>query len=257
MVKLTADLILQAAQYLNAIRDREIDLRGYKAPVIENLGVTLDQFDTIDLSDNEVRKLDGFPLLKRLKTLLLNNNRISRVAEGLEESLPNLETLVLTNNHLQELGDIDPLAGFKNLTSLSLLKNPVSHKKHYRFYVINKLPQLRLLDFSKIKKKERDEAAVLFKGKKGKQLEKTIGQKTKTFVPGAPIPNKQVNGSASTPKIDVQAIKEAISKAKTLEEVDRLTQLLKSGHIPGRDYVRSGTTDIEMDDDDESVPGGP
>lgn len=49
---------------------------GYKIPVLENLGATLDQFDTIDLSDNEVRKLDGFPLLKRLKTVLMNNNRI-------------------------------------------------------------------------------------------------------------------------------------------------------------------------------------
>lgn len=51
-------------------------LTGYKIPVLENLGATLDQFDTIDFSDNEVRKLDGFPLLRRLKTLLMNNNRI-------------------------------------------------------------------------------------------------------------------------------------------------------------------------------------
>ena len=49
---------------------------GYKIPVIENLGATLDQFDIMDFSDNDIRKLDGFPLLKRLKTLLLNNNRI-------------------------------------------------------------------------------------------------------------------------------------------------------------------------------------
>lgn len=49
---------------------------GYKIPVIENLGATLDQFDTVDFSDNDIRKLDGFPLLKRLKSLLLNNNRI-------------------------------------------------------------------------------------------------------------------------------------------------------------------------------------
>jgi hypothetical protein len=35
-----------------------------------------DQFDTVDFSDNDIRKLDGFPLLKRLKCLLLNNNRI-------------------------------------------------------------------------------------------------------------------------------------------------------------------------------------
>lgn len=49
---------------------------GYKIPVLENLGATLDQFDTIDMSDNDIRKLDGFPLLKRLKSMFLNNNRI-------------------------------------------------------------------------------------------------------------------------------------------------------------------------------------
>lgn len=53
-----------------------LHLTGYKIPVIENLGATLDQFDAIDFSDNEIRKLDGFPLLRRLKTLLVNNNRI-------------------------------------------------------------------------------------------------------------------------------------------------------------------------------------
>ena len=36
-----------------------------------------DQFDTMDLSDNEVRRLEGFPLLKRLKTVILNNNRVA------------------------------------------------------------------------------------------------------------------------------------------------------------------------------------
>lgn len=49
---------------------------GYKIPQIENMGATLDQFDTIDFSDNDLRKLDGFPHLPRLKCLLLNNNRI-------------------------------------------------------------------------------------------------------------------------------------------------------------------------------------
>jgi len=49
---------------------------GYKIPVIENLGATLDQFDTIDFSDNDLRKLEGFPLLPRIKSLHFNNNRI-------------------------------------------------------------------------------------------------------------------------------------------------------------------------------------
>lgn len=49
---------------------------GYRIPMIENLGATLDQFDSIDLSDNDIRKLDGFPFLKRLSTLILNHNPI-------------------------------------------------------------------------------------------------------------------------------------------------------------------------------------
>ncbi|XP_061819730.2 U2 small nuclear ribonucleoprotein A' isoform X1 [Nerophis lumbriciformis] len=153
MVKLSAELIEQAAQYTNPVRDRELDLRGYKIPVLENLGATLDQFDTVDFSDNEVRKLDGFPLLKRLKTLLMNNNRICRIGENLEQCLPNLRELILTNNSIQELGDLEPLTTVKTLSLLSLLRNPVTNKKHYRLYVINKMPQIRVLDFQKVKLK--------------------------------------------------------------------------------------------------------
>ena len=101
MVKLTPDLIATAGQYINPIRDRELDLRGYKIPVIENLGATLDQYDTIDFSDNEIRKMDGFPFLARIKSLMFNNNRIVRIGEDLESCLPNLQTLILTNNSLQ------------------------------------------------------------------------------------------------------------------------------------------------------------
>ncbi|KAG8440739.1 hypothetical protein GDO86_006469 [Hymenochirus boettgeri] len=180
MVKLTADLIEQAAQYTNAVRDRELDLRGYKIPVIENLGATLDQFDTIDFSDNEIRKLDGFPLLKRLKTLLLNNNRICRIGEGLEQVLPNLTELILTNNSIMELGDLDSLASCKHLSYLCLLRNPVINKRHYRMYIIYKIPQVRVLDFQKVKEVEREEAANMFKGKRGAQLAKDIAKRSKT-----------------------------------------------------------------------------
>lgn len=241
MVKLTPELIEQCAQYTNPLRDRELDLRGYKVPVIENMGATLDQFDTIDMSDNEIRKIDGFPLLKRLKCLLFNNNRIVRVCEHLEEHLPNLESLVLTNNGLQELGDLDNLSTVKNLTYLSLMRNPVTTRKHYRLYVIHKLPQLRLLDFQKIKQKERETAAGLFKGKRGAALARDIGKRTKTFVPGAPVPAAAGAASAgdsakgAPPRPDVEAIRSAIAKAKTLEEVERLTHLLQSGQVPGKE----------------------
>lgn len=251
-MKLSVELIQMSPQFINPVRDREIDLRGHKIPIIENLGATLDQFDTIDLSDNDIRKLDGFPLLNRLKCLLLNNNRITRIAEDLEEFIPNLESVILTNNLIQELGDLDPLITLKNLRVLSLLRNPVASKKHYREYVIYKLPQLRLLDFRKIKMKEKEEAQKLFKSKKGKQLEKEIAKKAKTFVPGQGMP--EVSVAAGPSPAEIQAIKDAIANAGSLEEIERLNQMLKAGQIPGKQLSNNNravgmTGDEEMETD--------
>ncbi|KAM4677699.1 U2 small nuclear ribonucleoprotein A' [Discoglossus pictus] len=254
MVKLTADLIEQAAQYTNAVRDRELDLRGYKIPVIENLGATLDQFDTIDFSDNEIRKMDGFPLLKRLKTLLLNNNRVCRIGEGLQHVIPNLTELILTNNSIMELGDLDNLASLKYLTYLCVLRNPVINKRHYRLYVIFRLPQVRVLDFQKVKMSEREEAASMFKGKRGAQLAKDIAKRSKTFTPGAGLPTEKKKAGPSPG--DVEAIKNAIANATTLAEVERLKGLLQSGQIPGMDQVAGTSEEAEEEMEEDIVTNG-
>jgi U2 small nuclear ribonucleoprotein A' len=109
--------------------------------------------DTIDFTNNDLRVLGNFPRLHRLKHLLLANNRISKIDAGLETPLPQLTTIILTNNTLEELGDIEPLATVSTLHHLVLLDNPVTKKEHYRLYVIYKLPSLRVLDFNKIKQK--------------------------------------------------------------------------------------------------------
>ncbi|XP_064816726.1 U2 small nuclear ribonucleoprotein A' [Oncorhynchus masou masou] len=250
MVKLSAELIEQAAQYTNPVRDRELDLRGYKIPVLENLGATLDQFDTIDFSDNEIRKLDGFPLLKRLKTLLMNNNRICRVGENLEQALPSMRELILTSNNIQELGDLDPLASVKTLTLLSLLRNPVTNKKHYRLYVINKIPQIHVLDFQKVKLKERQEAEKMFKGKRGAQLAKDIAKRTKTFTPGAAVQQPEKKKMGPSPA-DVEAIKNAIANASSLAEVERLKGMLQAGQIPGREVRQVPPEMVEVEEEEE------
>ncbi|XP_018575812.1 U2 small nuclear ribonucleoprotein A' [Anoplophora glabripennis] len=245
MVKLTAELIQNSMQYINPVKDRELDLRGYRIPEIENLGATGDQFDTVDFSDNDIRKLDGFPYLKRLKCLLLNNNRIVRIGEHLEEYIPNLESLILTGNQIADLGDIDPLVSLEKLTTLSLMHNPVTAKQHYRLYVIYRLPQLKLLDFRKIKLKERDEARTLFKSKKGKEMQKEISKRAKTFVPGGGINNIAKNKGLSDE--EVRKIRDAINKASSLEEVERLQKILQSGQIPGNDINGKQQNGHEMD----------
>uniref|UniRef100_A0A0B6ZW02 U2A'/phosphoprotein 32 family A C-terminal domain-containing protein n=1 Tax=Arion vulgaris TaxID=1028688 RepID=A0A0B6ZW02_9EUPU len=236
MVRLTAQLINMSAQKHNAVRDWELDLRGYRIPVIENLGATLDQFDTIDFTDNDVRKIDKFPLLKRLKHIFLSNNRIVRISDDLQETLPSLETLILTNNSLKELSDIDPLGTITTLKYLSLLGNPLVSKKNYRYYVIHKVPSLRVLDFNRVRQKEKDAASKLFKKIKSQQQSVTAGkgEKAKTFTPGEKLTPSR-SAPTGPPKQDIAAIRKAIANAKTLEEIDRLNQLLKMGQIPGQD----------------------
>lgn len=165
MTRITPDLIEKCYQYTNkATTDRELRLRNLKIEAIENLGATQNQFDCFDLSDNNIRKLENFPLLPRLKCLLLNNNRIFKISPNLNQSIPNLERLVLTNNLIQELSDLDPLTSLKNLKILSLCNNPVTSREDYRYHVINKLPNLKLLDFCKVTKREREKARAIHSG---------------------------------------------------------------------------------------------
>jgi U2 small nuclear ribonucleoprotein A' len=235
MVRLTADLILRSPQYFNAVKERELDLRGNKIAVIENVGATEDQFDSIDLSDNEIVKLEGFPLLRRLSTLLVNNNRIARLHANLGASLPKLSTLVLTTNKLVNLSDLDPLSTLPKLQTLSLLDNEVTKKPQYRLYVIHRCPNLRLLDFKKIKQKERIEAQKAFGGTAEEQAAKK--EAAKTFVPGEGIEAEGAEKKEEPKKVgptpeQITAIKAAIATAQTLEEVSRLEKALRSGQLP-------------------------
>ena len=79
------------------------------------------------------------------------NSIFSRFGEHLEENLPKLDTLIMTNNNIQELADIETLSTAKTLTMLSLLHNPVVAKPNYRLFVIHRFPNLRVLDFKKVK----------------------------------------------------------------------------------------------------------
>merc|ERR1712066_933178 len=167
--------------------------------------------------------------------LIFNNNRIVRVGEGLDLSLPNLQTLILTNNSIQELAELEPLGCLSKITMLSLLHNPVVTRRNYREYVIHKFPNLRVLDFKKVKYQEREAAKALFKTKEGKTQLKDIQRKAKTFVPGEPLPeatNRTTNPAGLTPE-QVRHIKTMIAKAGSLEEIERLNQMLRTGQMPG------------------------
>nr|WJH19455.1 U2 small nuclear ribonucleoprotein A' [Euglena gracilis] len=217
-MRLTAELIERVPQFTNPLKERELDLRGNKITQIENLGITEDGFDTIDLSDNEITKLENFPLFHRLKTIIAHNNRLCRIAAGLGKVLPRLETLALHNNHFKELSELEPLTDLPNLLRLSLCDNLVTKKPNYRLFVIAKCPKLKHLDFRKVKPKER------------KQAEDMFGQKKED----AAAPKAVANGDVVAPAVilsaeEQQRIMQQIEAATSYEEIQKLEERLLAG----------------------------
>ena len=188
------------------------------------------QFDCLDLSDNEIKKVECLAVLPRLKMLLLNNNRITRIAENLGRVLPGLETLILANNQLSTLKELEPLAGLPALTTLSLMDNIVTKQLNYRPFVIALLPKLRVLDFKKVKPAERKAAAEQYSSTGGAAAAPATREQapSNTFQPGEEL--RAVAPKAKPTAEQIGLIKEAIANAGSLEEVATYEKALKSGN---------------------------
>merc|ERR1712045_1010247 len=112
----------------------------------------------------------------------------------------------------------EPLTSLGKLEFISLLHNPVVAKR-------------------------------LYKSKEGKTQLKDIQRKAKTFTPGEPLPeatNKNTNAAGLSPD-QVRQIKMMIAKAQSLEEVERLNQMLRNGQMPGME-TQNGTTGGEQEE---------
>ncbi|KAI9679455.1 MAG: U2 snRNP complex subunit [Caeruleum heppii] len=241
-MRLTAELIQSSLSYLNPLKDRELDLRGHKIPAIENLGVAKDQ-DVIDFTDNDIALIANFPLSPRLHTLLLARNRVSTIAPTLATSIPNLKTLVLTENNLAELADLDPLSSFPRLTHLVLMDNPVTRKEHYRHWILWRCPAVRFLDYQKVKLAEREKATELFGTlqEPSALASKIMNVKSRTFdVPsslnGDPANPTSAAGRSARIQLSEQEkkrVEKLIRNATSLQEIARLERELNEGRVPG------------------------
>ncbi|PHJ23730.1 small nuclear ribonucleoprotein polypeptide a [Cystoisospora suis] len=256
-MRLTVELILQSYQYINPAKDWTLSLRGCKIPVVENLGATQDHFECIDFTDNELLKLDNVPPLPRLRSLILCNNRISRIDPEAIQSIPGLTSLILTNNKIEVLSDLLPLFQAKNLERLSLVENPVCERAYYRLFVVYNLPKLRFLDFRRVTQQERLQAESVFKGEKGAKLSHEIAPPRKShqglegsfgsssITPDGGDSRKQKEGAGSAASAEqIERIKVAIAKATTMEEIARLENALKAGYIPD-DILRGTSADSD------------
>ncbi|GAA5979157.1 hypothetical protein JCM10908_002822 [Rhodotorula pacifica] len=260
MVRLDADLLARTPSYLSPLRDREIDLRGHKIPAIENLAVTKDQLDSIDLTDNQIHSLSNLPVLKRLNQLLLANNPVRSISNNLATSLPNLRTLVLTNAAVpkESLAHIAVTLGrCRKLEHLSLKGCPVQQAQHYKDWIIFNCKKLRSLDYERVHLKDREHANSLFLSASGEPTSlhtsfleaaasgsaasapSLVATTTKTFEPGveAAESNAGKAGRLLT-KEEKDRVRKAIEGAESVEEIRRLQRMLAQGFVPTEKDLR-------------------
>ncbi|CAD6448527.1 37dad9a6-725e-4539-a128-9dd82ad4b993 [Sclerotinia trifoliorum] len=237
-MRLTADLIQSSLSYLNPLKERELDLRGHKIPAVENLGAA-GPHDAIDFTDNDIQVLSNFPLSPRLRTLLLARNRVSSISPTLSKSLPNLTTLVLTSNNVAELADLDALAGCARLTSLVLMENPVTRKEHYREWVLFRCPNVRFLDYKKVKAAERERAQELFgtSAEPSALASKIMGIKSRTFDTASTTNGASASSTSKSYRVKLtdkerKRVEELIKNAKSLQEIIKLEKELNEGRVP-------------------------
>lgn len=109
-MRITAELMSKSNQFLNAVGEFHIDLRGklyflsylgLKIPYIENLALSKDQFGWIDLTENDIVHIPDLPEMKRLKTMIFSDNRISTIEPGFSVKCEGIENIILMNNKVR------------------------------------------------------------------------------------------------------------------------------------------------------------
>ncbi|XP_072988807.1 uncharacterized protein [Typha latifolia] len=111
----------------------------------------------LSIANVGVSSLEKFPRLRNLERLILSDNRIAGGLEFLVEAgLDSLRDLDLSNNRIQFLEDLAPLAQLR-LVSLDLYECPVTRIKDYRSRVFGMIRTLKYLDKMDADENERPE----------------------------------------------------------------------------------------------------
>ncbi|CAL9750488.1 unnamed protein product [Musa acuminata subsp. burmannicoides] len=112
----------------------------------------------LSIANVGVSSLEKFPRLRNLQRLILSDNRIAGGLEFLVEAgLDSLRDLDLSNNRIQFLEDLAPLAHLR-LVSLDLYECPVTRTKDYRSRVFGMIRTLKYLDKMDADENERPES---------------------------------------------------------------------------------------------------
>lgn len=121
----------------------------------------LERFENLQhlsIANIGVSSLEQFPRLRNLQKLILSDNRIAGGLEYLVHAgLESLRDLDLSNNRIQYIEDLAPLAQLR-LVSLDLYECPVTRVKDYRSRVFGMIKSLKYLDKMDAEENERPES---------------------------------------------------------------------------------------------------
>ncbi|CAD8078623.1 unnamed protein product [Paramecium primaurelia] len=91
--------------------------------------------------------LEGFPKLKKLQNLELENNSLTGTAiKFISDNFKELLNLNLSQNNIKSVDDLKPLATLTKLESLELIDNPLTKEAGYHKKVFQLIPSLKVLD---------------------------------------------------------------------------------------------------------------
>ena len=106
-----------------------------------------------------------------------------------------------------------------------VIDNGITKLANYRLQIIGALPQLKMLDYKKVKLEERKRAEAVGEGGSGDEVMSEADQKEAATAKGAEV-------NTQSKPVDVTAIKAAIASAQTIEEVQKLEAALQTGVMP-------------------------
>lgn len=233
-MRLTSQQINDARIILNPEGRLTILLRDLGITEVGNLSITKDQYEVIDLSNNELIKLSNIPSrFKKLEVLLLSNNNILYIDEDTFPLDNQIKSITLYNNNIYKF---QPLFKdkFPKLETLVLTGNPITELENYRLFVIWLIPSLKVLDFKKIKQAERVQAEELFGtdhavfNNEASKLLNATGVTTNT----TNISDRQVDNVVK--KLTEKEKQELLNKleiATSIEEIETIENALKNGIV--------------------------
>ncbi|SCW00440.1 LAFE_0C04236g1_1 [Lachancea fermentati] len=229
-MKITPSTVIDAptyyASYFNGrldtdkvliLRDLNLESDGDSMPtVLSQIPIPT---NVVDMTNNDLTQLP--PLQKRadIHTLLLSRNRIVSIDGRL---LPtNILNLSLANNGIDRLEQLNGLRNSpQSLENLNLRGNAICYFEDYRSHVLSLLPQLKVLDFQKVKGEELEH---ITSRKFDSNAASTGSSKGSSRDKDAEVMSNVVSKMDEKAK---QNLRDQLAKATTLAEIERLEKVL-------------------------------